>query len=163
MKLQPLSYVKKRAFQKEISTLENGGRIKKANLDYRLKHPVLLPKEGHITHAIIRDNHEKVAHAGWGMTINEICNHGYWIINCTSAVKSVKTKCVECRRKLNGKICQQKMGNLPADRISEELPFTCCGVDMFGPFLVKDSQKTQEIWGDVSMFIQQGSTHRSNK
>ena len=28
-----------------------GGKINKVNLDYRLKHPVLLPKEGHITHA----------------------------------------------------------------------------------------------------------------
>ena len=68
----------RRAFQKEIITLENrqtisgqsrifkldpfvdndgvlrvGGRINKANLDYRLKHPFLLPKEDHITHAII--------------------------------------------------------------------------------------------------------------
>ena len=107
----------RRGFQKKISTLEKGraissqssifkldpfldndgvlrvgGRIIKANLDYHLQHHVLLPKEGHITLAIIRDHHEKVAHAGWGKT-NEICNHRYWIINCTSAVKSVIFKC----------------------------------------------------------------------
>ena len=158
----------RRAFQKEIITLENrqtisgqsrifkldpfvdndgvlrvGGRINKANLDYRLKHPILLPKEGQITYTIIIDHHEKVAHAGRGMTINEICNHGYWIINCTSAVKSVISKCVECR-KLHRKIYQQKMGNLPTDRLSEEPPFTYCGVDMFGPFLVKDGRKIQK-------------------
>ena len=75
----------KEEFQKEISTLENGraissknsifkldlfldndgvlkvgGRINKVNLDYCLKHLVLLPKEGHITHAIIRDYHERL-------------------------------------------------------------------------------------------------------
>ena len=121
----------RKAFQKEISILENakaiaissqssiykldpfldnygilrvGGRINKANLDYRLKHLVLLPKEGHITHTIIRDHHGRVAHAGRGMTINEIRNHGYWIINCTGAVKSVISKCVACR-KLHRKIC----------------------------------------------------------
>ena len=44
-------------------------------------HAGLLPKAGHIMHAITRDYHEKVAHAGQGMTINEIYNHGYWIIN----------------------------------------------------------------------------------
>ena len=54
-----------------------------------------------------------------------------------SAVKSFISRCVECR-KLCRKICQQKMGNLHADRLSEEPPFTFCGVDMFGPFLVKD-------------------------
>ena len=163
MKLQSLSYIKDRkAFQNEISTLENGrfissqssifkldlfldndgilkvgGRINKANLDYYLKHSVLLPKEGHIMHAIIRDHHEKVAHAGQGITMNKICNNGCWIINCTSVVKSVISKCVECR-KLHRKICQQKMGNLPADRLSKEPLFSYCGVDMFGSFLVKD-------------------------
>ena len=155
------------AFQKEISTLENGntifgqssifklgpfldndgalrvsGRINKSNLDYRLKHPVLLPKEDHITHAIIRCCHEKVAHTGRGKT-NEIRIHGYWIINCRSAVNSVISKCVEYR-KLRRKICQQKMGSIPADRFSEEPPFTYCGVDMFGPFLVKDGRKIQK-------------------
>ena len=53
-----------------------GGRINKANLDYRLKHPVLLPKEGHITHAIIRDHHEKVPRAGRGMTIMKFVTMG---------------------------------------------------------------------------------------
>ena len=145
----------KRAFQKEISTLENeraissqsrifkvdpfldsggvlrvGGRIIKTNLDDRLKHPVLLLKEGHITHATIRDHHEKVAQADPGMTLNEIRNHEYWIINCASAVKSVISKCVECGT-LRGKISQHQMGNLIADRLSEEPPFTYCGIDMF--------------------------------
>ena len=75
----------KEEFQKEISTLENGraissknsifklylfldndgvlkvgGRINKVNLDYCLKRLVLLPKEGHITHTIIRDYHERL-------------------------------------------------------------------------------------------------------
>ena len=108
-----------------------------------MKHPVLLPKEGQITYTIIRDHHEKVAHAGRGMTINEIRSHGYWVINCTSAVKSVIPTCVECRE-LHGKIYQQKMWNLPIDRLLEEPPFTYCGVDMFGPFLVKDGQKIQK-------------------
>ena len=173
----------KGTFQKEISILENGraissqsiifklnpfldndgvlrvgGRIKKANLDYRLKHPVLLPKEGHITHAIIRDHHEKVTHAGQGVTINEIRNHGYWIINCTSAVKSVIFKCVECR-KLRGKVCQQKMGNLPADRLSEEPPFTYCGVDMFGPFFVKDGRKAQKKYGAMFTCLSSRAVH----
>ena len=119
---------------------------------------VLLPKEGHITHAIIRDHHEKVAHAGRGMTINEICSHGYWIINCTSAVKSVISKCVECR-KLSGKICQQKMGNLPADRHSEEPPYTYCGVDMFGPFPVKDGGKIQKRYGAMFTCLSSRAVH----
>ena len=119
-KTAAIELYQRRAFQKQISTPENGktisgqisifkldpfldndgvlrvrGRINKANLD-------LLPKEGHITHTIIRDHYEKVAHAGRGMIINEIPSHVYWIINCTSAFKSVISKCIECR-KLRGK------------------------------------------------------------
>ena len=173
----------RRAFQKQISTPENGktisgqisifkldpfldndgvlrvgGRTNKANLDYRMKHPVLLPKEGHITHTIIRDHHEKLAHAGWEMIINEIPSHVYWIINCTIAVKSVISKCIECR-KLRGKICQQEMGNLPADRLSEEPPFTYCGVDMFGPFLVKDDRKIQKRYGVMFTCLSSREVH----
>ena len=29
------------------------------------------------------------------------------------------------------------MAALPRDRMSEEAPFTFCGVNMFGPFVVK--------------------------
>ena len=73
-------------------------------------------------------------------------NHGCWIINCTSATKSVISKCIECST-LHGKICQHKMRSLPADRFLEEPPFIYCGVDMFGPFLVKDGWKIQKRYG----------------
>ena len=64
-----------------------------------------------------------------------------------SALKSFISICVECR-KLCRKICQQKMGNLHANRLSEK-PFTFCGVDMFGPFLVKDGWKIQKRYGAI--------------
>ena len=111
-----------------------GGRIRKSTLEYELKHPVLLPREGQITSVIMRYYHEKVAHAGRGITINELRGQGYWIINCTSAVKSVISKCVDCRQ-FRGKVCQQDMGDLPSDRLTQEPPFTYCGINMFGPFL----------------------------
>ena len=31
-----------------------------------------------------------------------------------------------------------KMADLPTDRTIDEPPFTNCGVDMFGPFLIKE-------------------------
>ena len=77
--------------------LRVGGRMRKSTLEYKLKHPVLLPKEGHITSLIMRYYHEKVAHAGRGITINKFRSQRYWIINCTSAVKSMISKCVDCR------------------------------------------------------------------
>ena len=40
-----------------------------------------------------------------------------------------------------GRLQQPKMADLPKERMSEELPFTYCEVDLFGSFLVKDDQK----------------------
>ena len=81
-----------------------GGRLLKSNLSHELKHPVLFPKYYTLSQLIIRYYHEKTAHSGRGMTINEIRNADYWIINCNSALKSLITKCVICRH-LRGNIC----------------------------------------------------------
>ena len=42
---------------------------------------------------------------------------------------------------LRGRLQQQKMTDLPKERMSEEPPFTYCGVNLFGLFLVKDGRK----------------------
>ena len=65
----------------------------KSNLSHELEHPVLVPKYCAISQLIIRYYPEKTAHSGRGLTINEIRNTGYWIINCNSVVKSLSAKC----------------------------------------------------------------------
>ena len=93
----------------------------------------------------MRYYHEKVAHAGRGITINELRSQGYWIINCRSAVKSVISKCVDCRQ-FRGKVCQQKMGDLSTNRITQEPPFTYNSINMFELFLVKDGRKQRKYY-----------------
>ena len=36
------------------------------------------------------------------------------------------------------------MDDLPSDRLIHDPPFTYCGIDMFGPFLVKDGRKQRK-------------------
>ena len=122
------------------TVLRVGEGLVKSNLSHELKHPILVPKYCNISQLIIRYYHEKTAHFGRGMTINDIRNAGYWIINCKSAVKSLIAKCAICRH-LGGSICQQKMADLPRERLSQEPPFTYCGIDMFGPILMKEGRK----------------------
>ena len=55
--------------------------------------------------------------------------HCDWIINCLSAVKSMISKCVGCRR-FRGKVCQQKMvtcnqTDLPRKHLLPIVALTC--------------------------------------
>ena len=59
--------------------LRFGGRLRHSDLDYEVKHPVLLPKEGHFTRLVIRENHLAVRHSGRVFTLNRIRASGYWI------------------------------------------------------------------------------------
>ena len=123
-----------------------GGRICQSRMEYKLKHWIVLPKNGHTTSIIIDFYHRRVGHGSRRMTINEIKSNGFWVINCTAAVKSMISKCIDCR-KLRGKICQEKMSNLPEEQLIVEPPFIYCSVDVFGPFLVKEGQKIHKRYG----------------
>ena len=63
-----------------------------------------------------------------------------------SVVKGLISKCVTCRR-LRGKVGEQIMADLPPDRTKEELPFTYCGLNMFGPFKIKERRTTLKRYG----------------
>ena len=84
-----------------------GGRMRQSRMEDKLKHPILLPKNGDITSVIIDFYHRRVGHGSRAMTINEIRGNGFWVINFTAAMKSMISKCVDCR-KLEGKICQRR-------------------------------------------------------
>lgn len=53
---------------------------------------------------------------------------------------------MSCRKK-RGATLTQKMADLPPERLSEEPPFTHTGVDLFGPFLVKNARKVVKRYG----------------
>ena len=55
--------------------LRVGGRIRRANMPLNVKHSCILPKKGHVTELIICHFHQKVAHQGRGMTINDAQQH----------------------------------------------------------------------------------------
>ena len=123
-----------------------GGRIARSNLPIEVRHPVILPRKGHITELLIRHVHEKVNHMGRGMTHNELRQRGYWVIGGSSAVSNHISKCVTCRR-LRGTLQHQKMADLPEDRLQPSPPFTFCAVDYFGPFLIKERRSEVKRYG----------------
>ena len=125
-----------------------GGRLTNSSLDSDLKTPVILPRKSHVTNLILHHFHENVQHQGRGTTINEVRENGYWILGCSSAVSDLISQCVTCR-KLRGQLQNQKMADLPTDRVDPAPPFTYCGVDFFGPFLVKEGRKEVKRYGCI--------------
>ena len=123
-----------------------GGRLKHSHLKNSCKHPVLLPKEEKVTDLVLEWCHARCAHGGRGATLNELRRSGYWVVNGNSAVWSKLFKCVQCRR-LRRKLGIQKMANLPSSRLMEVPPFTYCGVDMFGPFIIRQRQSEVKRYG----------------
>ena len=72
--------------------------------------------------------------------MNQISSSAFWVTRCNSLVRCIIVKCVRCKQ-LRGRLQQQKMADLPMERMNEEPPFTYCGVVFFGSFLVKDGRK----------------------
>ena len=110
-------------FVDESGVLRVGGRIKHAGKPFKEKHPLILPKKGHVTNLIIRHNHEEVCHHGRAITHARIRSSGVRIVNGGSSAGHLIAGCVTCRR-LCGSHVRQKMANLPKDRLGEVAPFT---------------------------------------
>ena len=127
--------------------LRVGGRIRKARLP-GIRHPVILPKSSHVTKLILLHFHRQTGHSGRGITSNGIRTAGYWIISGLSSVAKYIWNCVTCR-KLRGPVLQQKMGNLPMDRLEPTEPFTYSAVDVFGPFFVKQGRSDVKRYGTL--------------
>ena len=120
--------------------LRVGGRIKRSSLSYGAKHPIILPRKGHMTELIICHHHQLVKHQGREITHNEIRSAGYWMIGGGSAVSNHIAKCVKCR-KLREIPQEQKMADLPEDRLEPAPTFTSSAVEYFVPWYVKDGRR----------------------
>ncbi|KAL7842113.1 hypothetical protein SRHO_G00238020 [Serrasalmus rhombeus] len=122
------------------------GRLCNSSLDNSFKHPIILPKDHHITRLIIAYHHEKVEHQGKGLTLNEIRANGYWMPGIGRTVASYIHRCVNCR-KLRKPVEEQRMADLPPERVEQSAPFTYCGMDCFGPFPTKQGRKVYKRYG----------------
>ena len=133
-------------FMDKDGILRVGGRIRRANIDKNQKHPAILPKKSHITELLICHYHNKIQHQGRGMTLNEIRGSGYWIIGGSSLVSKHIHNCVKCR-KYRGSTQEQKMADLPVDRLESSDIFTFSCVDYYGPFYIKEKRSELKRYG----------------
>ena len=136
-------------FLERDGVLRVGGRIKRGSFMEEIKFPVIIPRKGHVTYLIIKHFHEKVQHQGRGMSLNKIRSNRFWVIGGTFAVAYVISKCVTCQKR-RGAAQEQKMSDLPEDRLESSPPFTYCAVDYCGPWHVKEGRK--EVKKYIALF-----------
>ena len=149
-------------FSREISSLENasplykgsrilsldpfvannvlrvGGRLRNSNLPYEQRHPLLLSNKNPLTKLLINHEHKRLLHASPQTVLSGLRNK-FWILRSKTTVRSVIRKCLRCF-KVNPHTQTPKMGDLPAERVSPSPPFSRVGLDIAGPYFIKDGK-----------------------
>ncbi|XP_043259315.1 uncharacterized protein LOC122401313 [Colletes gigas] len=140
-------------FLDEKGLIRVGGRLKHAAINYSYKHPILLPRNNHVTELIIRHEHLKHWHAGIQATLNAV-RQRYWPIDGKNLTRRLIHNCVNCF-KANPKLSEYVMGNLPKDRVTQTRPFETTGVDYCGPLFLKERKhrNVKKTKGYVVVFV----------
>lgn len=141
-------------FLDKIGIIRVGGRLHNAKeMSFDKKHPVILPKNCHITNLIIEREHLRLLHAGPRLVLSSLSQR-YSIVSGIREVKKVVRKCVKCFR-LKAEAAKQLMGSLPQERITASRPFQHVGVDFCGPFDMKVARVRKPIVkkGYIALFV----------
>lgn len=102
-------------------------------------HPIILPTSHHVFH------HHTSEYSGSKHVLSMI-REIYWIVGARAAVRWSLNICFDCRRR-QAPVGEQKMENLPKDRITPDNPPYLCCVDCFWPFLVCRERSDAKRYG----------------
>ena len=122
--------------------------------------PLILPPDHRVTMLIMRNAH-LFSHAGIDGTLSRFRSNGFWTTRAGHLAKSVKTKCVPCR-KVSGVTQSQAMGEIPVDRLTNLIAWGYCQIDLFGPFSCRgdvNPRTTKKTWGMVIEDMNSGGVH----
>jgi len=74
-----------------------GGRLANAPLSFAEKHPILLAKECHLSHLLVREAHALALHGGPQLTRSVLAKN-YWILHANTLIRSEIKQCVRCAK-----------------------------------------------------------------
>jgi len=78
--------------------LRVGGRLRRAEMEYGEKHPIVLPKNHHVSQLVARHYHLQVHHQGRQIPGGAIRQGGFWLIGGHNTVTKVTRACVPCKK-----------------------------------------------------------------
>ena len=123
----------------EDGLIRMGGRLQQVEATFEELHPVLVKKCG-VIDQLVHHVHEQMQHAGTGTVISELRRQGIWILRSKKTVSSVIRKCRKCSRFLAGPVSEQTPP-FPRCRVTCKCPFEATGMDLGGPFYLKENCK----------------------
>lgn len=88
----------------------------------------------------------------------ELCANGFWAIGGSKSVAKLIHRCVLCR-KLRRPAEEQRMSELPRERCEASAPFMFCGMDCFGPFVIKRGRKECKRYGLIFTCLYSRAVH----
>nr|CAI5869037.1 unnamed protein product [Callosobruchus analis] len=118
-------------------------RLENSNLRFDKNFPIILPPKNHVVRLLIKQEHERLFHAGQQAVLTSL-RLKFWIISGLKEVKAVLKNCVVYHR-LKAITAEQFMGALPKDRVTMCRPFLRTGIDFAGPITIKESRLRKSI------------------
>ena len=139
-------------------SLRVGGRLSKMAMPSEQKHPAILPKDHHVSKLVLLHIHHETGHGGRNVMLSRL-RQRYWIPCANSLARKVIYKCTTCRR-VSSSAGEQKMADLPVDRLTPDLPpFTHVGVDYFGPLEIKRNRSIVKRYGVIFTCLTSRAIH----
>ena len=108
--------------------LQVGGRIRNSNFDYDKKFPVILPHKHNLTKLIMTHEHNRLLHCGPSMLLSST-RERYWPLSGRNLARGIVRRCVTCFTSKPNSI-QYLMGDLPASRVNQYIPFFNTAVEL---------------------------------
>lgn len=116
-----------------------GQRISKwLKENWNQDHFMLIPANHPVTRLYVLSLHNR-DHAGMETTLAKLQTK-FWVPGARKIIKSVKDKCITCRR-ISKQTEEQCMGQVLAERLKPAPPFYHTAIDLFGPLTIKDTVK----------------------
>ena len=130
------------SFLDEEKFIRAKGRIGKNQMGFNAKHPILLHWKNHAAELFFQNEHKDNQHEGTEHFRN-IVQQKMWILGIRNALRSIKNKCVTCR-KGRAQTMAPVMADLLEERLDASTAFTNVGVDYFGPLIKKIGRRNEK-------------------
>ena len=128
--------------------LRVGGRLSRAPLHDDGKHQTIIAKDSPLARLLIQHFHQKSGQSDREYVLS-LLRERFWLTRANFTVPSVFASCFG-RRRRQGAVGEQKMADLPRPRVTpNQLPFTCVGIDYFGPFFVRQKRSMVKRYGAI--------------